>query len=216
TRRRGGRRSSTYRRSTSSGRRSCSGACTGSGGGCWPASSRPSWAACQTSPAERNPMHEVAPGVWMFSEFFRAAVNCYLAGGVLIDTGTVLALRRLLRELRTRRLSAVALTHCHPDHRGCARAVCRAFGVPLWCPAGDAAAMENREAMWPHNWALRVSQFLFDGPPYRVSRALRDGDEVAGFRVVAAPGLTPGHTADFREAGCVLHAGHMLCHVLSV
>ena len=81
-------------------------------------------------------MREVAPGVWMFSEFVRAAVNCYLVGGVLIDAGTVLARRRLFHELRARRPAAVALTHCHPDHRGCARAVCRTFRVPLWCPAG--------------------------------------------------------------------------------
>ena len=45
------------------------------------------------------------------------------------------------------------------------------------------------------------------GPPYPVARRLREGDEVAGFRVLDVPGHSPGHVAYWRESDRTLIAG---------
>jgi hydroxyacylglutathione hydrolase len=58
----------------------------------------------------------VAEGVWQLTGYPPSFVNCYLVGEVLIDCATRWARSRLLRDLRGRRLSMIALTHCHPDH----------------------------------------------------------------------------------------------------
>ena len=110
-------------------------------------------------------------------------------------------------------MSLVALTHCHPDHQGAARAVCETFGAPLACHGADAAAMEGRESMQPRNWALRMSRALFAGPPQPVARLLADGDSVAGFRVFHLPGHTPGHVVFFRESDRLAIVGDVLANM---
>jgi glyoxylase-like metal-dependent hydrolase (beta-lactamase superfamily II) len=54
---------------------------------------------------------------------------------------------------------------------------------------------------------------LLDGGAYPVGRVLRDGDEVAGFRVVHAPGHTMGHVFYFRESDGVTIAGDVLANI---
>jgi glyoxylase-like metal-dependent hydrolase (beta-lactamase superfamily II) len=156
-------------------------------------------------------MEPVAPGVWLLTGFPRHAINQYLVEDVLIDTGTRWAARRLLRAVRGRPISLVALTHCHPDHRGSAARVCRTLGVPLACHEADAPVMEGREPMHP-----RVPGFLaplMDLGPYPVSRVLREGDHLAGFRVVHLPGHTMGHVAFFRESDRVAIVGDVLANI---
>src|SRR3989442_1088278 len=94
-------------------------------------------------------MELVAPGVWLLTGLPSYAINQYLVGDVLIDTGTRWAGRRLLRALRRRPPSLVALTHCHPDHRGSAALGCRTLRVPLACHEAEAPAVEGREPMHP-------------------------------------------------------------------
>jgi glyoxylase-like metal-dependent hydrolase (beta-lactamase superfamily II) len=159
-----------------------------------------------------KPMREIAPGLWQLSGFPADAINVYLAGDVLIDAATRWARRRVLRQLRGRRLSLVALTHCHCDHQGAAGLVCRKFGVPLACHEADAAVMEGRAPMAPDNRVVRLGVRFWAGPPHPVARVLRDGDEVAGFRVVHTPGHTPGHVVFFRESDRVAIAGDVLAN----
>ncbi|HKI33704.1 MAG TPA: MBL fold metallo-hydrolase [Gemmataceae bacterium] len=156
-------------------------------------------------------MEPVAPGVWLLEGIPPYAINEYLVEDVLIDTGTRWAGRRLLRTLRRRPVSLVALTHCHPDHRGSAALVCRTLGVPLACHEADAPVMEGRQPMYPRLPPLVAP--LVDLGPYPVGRVLRDGDEVAGFRVVHAPGHTSGHVFYFRESDRVVIAGDVLANV---
>jgi glyoxylase-like metal-dependent hydrolase (beta-lactamase superfamily II) len=155
-------------------------------------------------------MTEVAPGVWQLAGFPQHILNVYLAGDVLIDAATRWARYRVLRQLRGRTVSLVALTHCHPDHQGTARRVCEHFGVPLACHEADADVMEGRAAMVPANPLVRLGDRLLSGPPYPVRHRLRDGDRVAGFRVVHAPGHTPGHVMYHREEDGVVLAGDVL------
>jgi glyoxylase-like metal-dependent hydrolase (beta-lactamase superfamily II) len=158
-------------------------------------------------------MEAVAPGVWLLTGFPQYALNAYLVGDVLIDAGTRWSGRWLLPPLRGRRLALVALTHCHPDHQGLAARVCRKYRVPLACHEADAPAAEGRRPMQPRNGLLRLFAPLLAGPPHPVGRVLRDGDEVAGCRVVHAPGHTPGHVFYFREADRLVIAGDVLANI---
>jgi hydroxyacylglutathione hydrolase len=165
-------------------------------------------------------MRELAEDVYMLRGFPPNAINVYLAGDVLIDSATRQAQRRIFRQLAGKTLSAHALTHVHPDHQGSSHVVCERFGVPLWCGADDVPAMEApgkvTGAQAPR-WLKRVQERWWVGPPHPVARALREGDEVAGFTVLETPGHTRGHVAFWRESDRVLILGDVLnnMHVLT-
>jgi glyoxylase-like metal-dependent hydrolase (beta-lactamase superfamily II) len=67
--------------------------------------------------------------------------------------------------------------------------------------------------MEPRTWQLRLSNRVFAGPPHPVGRVLHEGEEVAGFRVIHAPGHTPGHLLFFRDADRVALAGDVLANL---
>jgi glyoxylase-like metal-dependent hydrolase (beta-lactamase superfamily II) len=158
-------------------------------------------------------MRLLADGVWQLEGFPRDMFNIYLLGDVLVDTGTRWAQRRIFRQLGERRLRMVALTHCHPDHQGSAHAICQRYGVPLACHEADVAATEGKAAMVPDRRIIRAGILFWAGPPCAVGQVLRDGDEVAGFRVIHAPGHTPGHVMFFRESDGVALAGDVLANI---
>jgi glyoxylase-like metal-dependent hydrolase (beta-lactamase superfamily II) len=158
-------------------------------------------------------MRQVAAGVWLLAGFPPYLFNVYLMEDVLVDAATRWARGRVLRQLRRRPPRLVALTHCHPDHQGVARLVCRQFKVPLACHELDVPATEGHAPMVPGNRILRLGVRLWAGPPAPVQRPLRDGDEVAGFRVVHTPGHTPGHIVFFRESDRVAVAGDLLANM---
>jgi glyoxylase-like metal-dependent hydrolase (beta-lactamase superfamily II) len=154
----------------------------------------------------------IADGVWQLAGFSPNILNVYLVGDVLIDAATRWDVPRILRQLRSRTLRLVVLTHCHPDHQGAARAVCERFGVPLACHEADVPAAEGRVPMLPNNWLVRLGVKLLAGPSCPVGRILREGDEVAGFRVVHAPGHTPGHIILFRDSDRLALAGDLMAN----
>jgi glyoxylase-like metal-dependent hydrolase (beta-lactamase superfamily II) len=144
------------------------------------------------------------------------AVNVYLMGGVLVDAGTRFDRRRILRQVRGHAVTAHALTHAHPDHQGASHAVCRALGVPLWCGAADADAVEDPAlivARLPRHPLNRVIAPLFRGPAHPVARRLREGDEVGGFTVLETPGHSAGHVSYWRERDRVLVLGDLLANI---
>lgn len=158
-------------------------------------------------------MIEVARNVWQLAGYPPHLVNAYLAENILIDTATRWARRRILRQLQRRPLALVALTHCHPDHQGTARLVCRRFRVPLACHVLDVPALEGRAPMQPQNRLIRLAERFLSGPPCPVGRVLREGEMVGSFRVVHAPGHTPGHVIYFRESDRVAIAGDVLANI---
>jgi len=159
-------------------------------------------------------VRELAPGVHQLAGFPPNAINVYLAGDVLIDAATKLATRRILRELRGRDVQAHALTHAHPDHQGATHALCTQLGLPLWVGEADVPAMEGGpdeiRARQPDNLLNRVILGLWCGPAHPVDRALREGDEVAGFTVLDVPGHSAGHVAYWRESDRTLIAGDVV------
>src|SRR5262245_57624508 len=105
-------------------------------------------------------MQMLARGVWQLSGFPRNWVNVYLLEDVLIDAATRWAKRRILRQVRDRRVRMVALTHCHPDHQGVAKVICERLAVPLACHDADVAAMEGRSPMMPRNFVVRLGKLF--------------------------------------------------------
>lgn len=159
-------------------------------------------------------MRYMAPGVWRLDELPRPLINVYLAEDVLIDAGRRWDARRIAKQTEGIELSLLALTHVHPDHQGCAREICERRGIPLACHADDVAAMEGRRPVTATAAPLaRLFGRLWQGPPRRVDRVLHEGDEVAGFRVVHAPGHAPGEVIFFRERDRVAICGDVVRNI---
>jgi glyoxylase-like metal-dependent hydrolase (beta-lactamase superfamily II) len=164
-------------------------------------------------------MHEVASGVWWLPLVPPYGINAFWAGGLLFDAGTRYHPPLVRWMLRRQRVVAHALTHAHPDHQGGSHALCESFGVPLWCGAGDAAAVEGgttRELL-PPTLFNRVVDRAFAGPPHPVARMLHEGDAVGNFEVMDVPGHAPGHVAFWRERDRVLIMGDVVvnCHPIT-
>lgn len=79
----------------------------------------------------------------------------------------------------------VLLTHVHYDHSAAAPAL-REMGAEVCVHEAEADALETGGEVTLHD--------MFSSPPATcdVDRRLRDGDEVAGARVVHTPGHSPG------------------------
>jgi len=156
----------------------------------------------------------LAPGVWRLKEFPRPLINVYLAEDVLIDAGRRWDKGRIFAELEGREISMLALTHVHPDHQGCAKAICEARGVPLACHEDDVDAMEGRRPVAASQKATaQAFARMWEGPPHEVDRVLHEGDEVAGFRVVHAPGHAPGEVIFFRDSDRVAICGDVIRNI---
>jgi hydroxyacylglutathione hydrolase len=159
-------------------------------------------------------LKQLAPDLWQLRGLPPNAINVYLAEDVLIDAATRRAGRRILRQVEDRPLALVALTHAHPDHQGAVQEVCGARRVPLACHADDVDAMEGHRPMGsPEHQGKLVNRMImryWAGPPREVERVLHEGDEVAGFRVVHAPGHAPGEVIFFRESDRVAIAGDVI------
>ena len=149
-------------------------------------------------------MKQLADGVWQLSGFPADNVNKYLVGDVLIDAGSALEGKRILRDLDGRDVAAHALTHAHIDHYGSSHRVCEQLGIPLWCGGADVEAVEAGKMV------ARGGRLIPAAKAHRVDRALSEGDEVAGFVVLDTPGHSPGHVSYWRESDRTLLCGDVM------
>jgi glyoxylase-like metal-dependent hydrolase (beta-lactamase superfamily II) len=158
-------------------------------------------------------MKQLADGVWQLSLFPPNAINVYLLDDVLIDASSRFAARKIIKELEGRPLSAHALTHAHPDHQGASHAVCEHFGIPYWVGEKDVPAAEDPKLIGerqPDHFMAQLFAKTMTGPAHHVARALKEGDEVASFKVIDVPGHSAGHVAFWRESDGVLVLGDVL------
>src|SRR4051794_10499131 len=144
-------------------------------------------------------MRQLADGVHQLRGTPPNAINVYLVEDVLVDAGTLLARRRILRQLRGRSVQTHFVTHAHPDHFGSSHAVCGALGLPLWCGERDEEAVETGRVPAAETRLAPLLKRLA-APGHPVARTVGEGDEVAGFRVLDVPGHSPGHLALWRES----------------
>lgn len=149
-------------------------------------------------------MREIADGVWQLSGWPPHNVNVYVVGDVLIDAGLAIHRGRILSQIADHHITANALTHAHFDHYGSSNAVCEKLGIPLWCGAEDAPAVEAGKMV------MRGGRLVPAAKAHPVSRSLNEGDVVAGFRVLYTPGHSPGHVSYWREADRVLLCGDVM------
>src|SRR3954447_15673979 len=143
-------------------------------------------------------MKHLADGLYLLSGLPPYAINVYLMGDVLVDAGTRHAGRRILSQVRGHPVSALALTHAHPDHQGSCHDVCEALRIPLWCGASDAEAVEDPGLMLrrlPRNWLTRAIGPLMAGPAHPVARRLREGDAVGRLIALETPGRPAAHAS---------------------
>lgn len=114
---------------------------------------------------------------------------------VLVDSGYVThadTTVRLVREaLGAGTLQRLVNTHCHSDHMGGNAAVQRAFGCPIWIPAGEAPSIEtwDTRALWIDYAGQRAERFDFD-------EVVRPGDTLImgdlEWEAIPAPGHDMG------------------------
>jgi hydroxyacylglutathione hydrolase len=149
-------------------------------------------------------VQELAPDVWQLDGWPPNNINVYVIGDVLIDSGLGFHKGRTLGELSGRTITANALTHAHFDHYGSSHAICERLGIPLWCGAGDAAAVEQGKMVAPNGKLVPAAR------AHPVASRLREGDEVAGFQVLDTPGHSPGHVSYWRESDRVLVCGDVM------
>jgi hydroxyacylglutathione hydrolase len=159
------------------------------------------------------PLHELAPGLALARGGPGRSLNVYLLGDVIVDSGVRWSRRRLAWQLAGRELSAHVLSHAHFDHAGCSAWLCRTLGVPLWCGAGDAAAISSgRVDSHGSPWVNRLQRTLAPVAAHPVSRTLEEGDLVEGFAVLEVPGHSPGALAFWRQRDRVLVCGDVVAN----
>lgn len=157
-------------------------------------------------------MIPITDGLYLLKGFPKYGINVYLMGDVLVDAATKWGAGRILRGLNGKTITAHTLTHAHPDHQGASKAICNTLNVPLYCGENDADAMESGDYSntIPRHWLNTLQGMIWTGPPHPVAKRLREGDDVAGFQVIDAPGHSPGQVAYWRESDRVLILGDVL------
>ena len=153
-------------------------------------------------------------------------------GFVLVDTGLGLPdladrWQELLPEL-DRPVTAIVITHFHPDHVGGTAGVAELTGAPVYQGALDYSQCEK---VWGSNdWAPRIAdwfhvhgaspeeteELLAAGSIYRPfvhfvqdPQLVREGDEVAGWCVGEFPGHADGHICLSKD-GLMIAGDHLL------
>lgn len=165
------------------------------------------------------PPEKLAPGIYRVDGLFvRHALSLLLIAGsdgwTLIDTGLASSVRRIQRVLAALGagpddLKRVYLTHHHSDHiGGLPGLVAWAPRVEVIAPAREAPIVAGERP--PDRRENPVLQFLTERqrlPAAPVTRTAREGDSVGGFRAIATPGHTRGHTSLLHEEHGLLMTG---------
>jgi steroid delta-isomerase-like uncharacterized protein len=153
----------------------------------------------------------VADGVWVVRGGFPTKeMNVYLVrdgdGVMLFDAG-IKAMTSAVAAAGASLggITRVVLGHGHPDHRG----VAPYLGVPVLCHADNREDAEGDGGMRYFDfsklkpfarpvfpWLLKI----WDGGPVTIAATVSEGDELAGFEVVALPGHAPGLIGLWRAA----------------
>jgi glyoxylase-like metal-dependent hydrolase (beta-lactamase superfamily II)/ketosteroid isomerase-like protein len=154
----------------------------------------------------------VADGVWIVRGGFpQRTMNVYL----LEDDGGVTAFDAGISDMiaplagagaRLGGIKRVVLGHADADHRGAAPGL----DAPVYCHQADREAAESSETFRPY-WDLSklgphgrvlLGRLLpaWDGGGVEIAGTVKEGDDIAGFRVLELPGHAPGLIGLFRES----------------
>lgn len=130
---------------------------------------------------------------------------CYLADGLLVDSGIHFRNKELVAALSGRHVAAIVNTHSHEDHIGGNAALQERRGVPVFAHEAALPVLSR-----PVTLSLLPYQKLFFGVPLPSA-----GDAIGGavsteryrFRVIHSPGHSPDHIVLHEESRGWLFAG---------
>lgn len=105
-----------------------------------------------------------------------------------------------------RTLSAIVLSHHHPDHVGAAAACAARYGVPVWAHALTAERLRGR---------VTVNRTLGEGDRLDLGACPADGGPWA-LEVLHTPGHAPDHLTFFERRYGLLLAGDMVSTLTSI
>jgi glyoxylase-like metal-dependent hydrolase (beta-lactamase superfamily II)/8-oxo-dGTP pyrophosphatase MutT (NUDIX family) len=103
-------------------------------------------------------------------------------------------------------LTAVVLTHHHPDHVGAAAVCARRYGVPIWAHPITAEKLAGR---------ITIDRHLLDGDMLDLGTSPSDSQPWR-LEAVFTPGHASGHLAFFERCYGVLIAGDMVSTMTSI
>ena len=162
---------------------------------------------------------QIAPGVYRIDTIgIPNAISVLLVadseGWMLVDTGLRSGALRIQEALTAlgagpRDLRRIYLTHQHGDHIG---------GLPAvrwWATEAEVVASEHEAQVIsgerppdpPSNALFRFAAERAQLPTVPVDRIVQEGDSLAGFRVIATPGHTHGHTSLISDQHGLLFTG---------
>ena len=158
----------------------------------------------------------LAPGVYRVDAVgIKNMINVLLLenddGWTLVDTGVASSVGRIKDALASlgfgpEDLKRIFLTHQHNDHTG------GLPGLVEWAPRAEVGASAHeaevisgrRRPDPPSNRVFRYLSRNAELPTAPVTKVLREGDLVSGFRVISTPGHTLGHVSLLRDADGLL------------
>jgi glyoxylase-like metal-dependent hydrolase (beta-lactamase superfamily II)/predicted ester cyclase len=153
----------------------------------------------------------VAEGVWVV-QGHPGRCNVYLIedeGGVSVFDAGARTMTRAVASAAAKLggIKQIVLGHGHTDHRGTAPGL----NVPVLCHPEEVQDAEGSGGWryWPADLAglppiskqiQRVChRYAWDDGPVKISETVKEGDEVAGFKVIDLPGHAPGLIGLWRE-----------------
>ena len=158
----------------------------------------------------------IAPGVYRVDAFgLSNAINVLLLenddGWTLVDTGVGSSVGRIRDAItalgsRPEDLKRIFLTHQHNDHTGGLSGLLRwAPHAQVGAPPHEAEVISGRRGKDPFSHpVLRFLARNAELPTAPVTKVLREGDFVSGFRVISTPGHTRGHISLLRDSDGLL------------